>query len=196
MKTKFSLVIALLYGIIFTVSCSMNDRSKNEFVYIDLKSKSDKSWVELQSSRTLKNPKGSSENLKVVNVAMTHLKSHGMDSNTVLAISDAILSQLSNSNTIALIERTQMDEIIQEQGFQNSGACAESECAVELGKILSVEKMLIGSVGKIENLYSLSVRIVDVETGAVDKSVNQNYTGNIEGVLNDLVPSACSELLK
>ena len=59
-----------------------------------------------------------------------------------------------------------MEEILTEQGFQLSG-CTSSECAVEAGKLLGVEKMIGGSVNKLGNLYTLFIRKIDVESGEI-----------------------------
>ena len=45
--------------------------------------------------------------------------------------------------------------MLKEQGFQQSG-CVSSECAVEAGKLLGVDQIVTGSIGKIGSYYTVS----------------------------------------
>jgi hypothetical protein len=65
------------------------------------------------------------------------------------------------------VERNQMHSILNEQGFQQTG-CTDQECAVKIGKLLSAQKILMGSVSKVGMQMVINVRIVDVEKGTVD----------------------------
>ena len=86
------------------------------------------------------------------------------------------------------MERSQMDKILKEQAFQSSGNCDQSECAVEIGKLLSVDRMIVGSVGRIGDLYTVQARILDVQTGEIVFSANQDHEGKIEGLLSKALP--------
>ena len=61
-----------------------------------------------------------------------------------------------------VVERSQMDKIFEQFEIQNLG-CTDVSCAIELGKMLNVEKIIIGSVGLVGKTYSISIRIVDLE---------------------------------
>ena len=77
-----------------------------------------------------------------------------------------------------VIERSEMKRILDEQGFQMTG-CTDVSCAVEAGKILNVERIIIGSVSIIDKkTYSISARMVDVETGEIIAPADYLYTGN------------------
>jgi hypothetical protein len=76
-----------------------------------------------------------------------------------------------------------MESILQEQGFQLSG-CTSTECAVEAGKLLGVEKMVTGSVGKIGDLYNINIRLFDVGTGQIENTVSHKHEGSVEDLLD------------
>ena len=63
-----------------------------------------------------------------------------------------------------IVERTQMNAIFKEQGLQMTG-CTDQECAVQAGKLLSANKILIGEIGIVEKTIIITIRIVDVERG-------------------------------
>ena len=56
-----------------------------------------------------------------------------------------------------------MKDLLEEQRFQITG-CVEQACAVEIGRLLGARKMVIGSVGKVGDTFTVSLRMVDVET--------------------------------
>ena len=53
---------------------------------------------------------------------------------------------------------------MKEQTVQQSG-CADTSCAVELGKLLSADKILVGTLNKLGDTYIINARIIDVEKG-------------------------------
>jgi hypothetical protein len=83
------------------------------------------------------------------------------------------------------MERGKMQEILKEQAFQQSGACNTDACAVEVGQLIGVEKMVAGSLGRVGKTYSIVLRLIDVKTGRVERSVTQDYTGAIDRLLTE-----------
>lgn len=128
-------------------------------------------------------------------VAVTSFEGRKVDSIDARTLSDALSDNLVRSNKVRVIERMQMNAILQEQGFQSSGACDNEECAVEIGKLLGVSRIVIGSVSKLGRVYSMSVRMVDVQTGEILKSSMRNSSGRIEELLTISVPELAQELV-
>lgn len=88
------------------------------------------------------------------------------DSNTSQTFSDTLKTYFVKTGKFTVLERTKMDEILKEQKFQLTG-CTTTECAVEIGKILNVNYIVISSLGKIANEYIINIRIVDIESSEV-----------------------------
>lgn len=102
--------------------------------------------------------------------------------NESAVLTDKLINQLANTNKYRVVERSQMQAILQEQEFQQTG-CTSSECAVDVGQILGVEKIVTGSIGKIGSLYSISLRMINVSTGEIERSSSVEQSGTIEDVL-------------
>lgn len=83
------------------------------------------------------------------------------------AVSEMIGTEMAKKGDLQIIERAQMGQIMEEQGLQMTG-CTDSTCAVQVGKLLSARKILIGTVSKLGNTFSIVSRVVDVEHGSVD----------------------------
>ena len=100
------------------------------------------------------------------NIAVSTLDAQNVSAGDAAVIADLLRSRLVRGGVFNVVEKSNMEKILQEQGFQNSG-CTNEECAVKLGRILNVQKMIVGSFGKLMNRYFINLRVVDVETGSV-----------------------------
>lgn len=129
-------------------------------------------------------------------VAVTALQAKGVPESDASVLTDNIADELLKSGKVRVMERSQMDRILQEQGFQQSGTCDTSECAVQIGRLLGIERIVVGSVGKLGETYSLSIRMVDVGTGEVLASSRQNHRGAIDDLLQRVVPQVVMELTR
>ena len=76
-------------------------------------------------------------------------------------------SVLSDIAGYSVVEREQMEKLFEEQKLQLSGLIDEAE-AVEIGKILSVQQLVVGSVGVLFDKIVVTIRLVNVETGEVE----------------------------
>ena len=97
-------------------------------------------------------------------------------------LSDRLRSELVNVNVYTVLERGEMNSILVEQGFNQTG-CTTSECAVEAGRLLGVQQMVAGDVGKIGDLLTIDVRVFNVETGEIVEAYQENYKGDAAGLL-------------
>jgi TolB-like protein len=129
-------------------------------------------------------------------VAVTPMQARGVSESDAAVLTENIADEFLKSGTVRVMERSQMDQILKEQGFQESGACDTSECAVEIGKLLGISQIVVGTVGKVGETYSLSVRMVDVATGEVRASSRLNHRGAIDEVLQKVVPKVVQELTR
>ena len=91
----------------------------------------------------------------------------GISKATVTTASEWITTEMINTKHFTVIERTAMNEILQEQAFSTTG-CTETSCAVKLGRLLSARKILIGSIAKWRKKIIINGRIIDVEKGVAE----------------------------
>jgi len=99
-------------------------------------------------------------------VAILDLEAKGVSDMEAGTISDRIRSEMFQTGKFTVLERSNMEEVLKEVGFQLSG-CTTSECMVRAGQILGVKRMVGGSVSRLGALYSISLRLIDVETSRV-----------------------------
>jgi len=128
-----------------------------------------------------------------MNIAVIDLDPTGISNNEAQFLSDRLRTELFETGKFQVVEREKMNSILQEQGFQQSG-CTSVECAIEIGQLLNVTVMVAGNIGKIEEIYSLSIRMIDVETGAIIRTATRDYEGKLSEVLTDVIPEISEEL--
>lgn len=106
-------------------------------------------------------PSYAGEKLKV---AVYDLEAYGVEESLAHSVSDLLRTELFRGGNFHVMERKQMEKILKEQKFQMSGAIGEEDI-VELGKILSVQLMAMGSMNRLGKKFILNIRLVDVEEG-------------------------------
>lgn len=123
-------------------------------------------------------------------IAVNELRAQNVDPGVAPLITDRLRSELVNTGSFAVLERDQMQEILKEQGFQQSGACNDEACAVQIGQILGVSHMVAGSIGQVGKVLTLSVRLIDVTTGRILHTVNTDCKCAVDEVLR----TSCREV--
>jgi hypothetical protein len=132
-----------------------------------------------------------------MNYAITPLTTgDGVSEGEASLITDRLRMEIFQTGMVEIMEREQMQQVLQEQGFQNSGVCDEEACLVQMGQLLGVERMISGSLGRLgKSMYMLNLRIIDVETGKLIAVESADARGGIENLV-DLLPEISQKLLK
>ena len=126
---------------------------------------------------------------------MVDFNGNNISDGEVKALTDRLRAELFKTKHFKVIEREMMQEVMKEQGFQQSG-CTTDECMVEIGRLIGVEKIIGGSISKVGNVYSVSSRIVNVETGEIEKSEVYDYIGEIGQLLTNGMREVAIGLVK
>jgi len=126
-------------------------------------------------------------------VGVLDLTSENVPAAELRLLSDRLRIELFNTGQFLVIERQRMEEILREQGFQQSG-CVATECVVEVGQLLGTQKMVAGSVGRVGEVYTISLRSINVETGAIERTAVKDCRCSLEEVLTRSIAEVAAEL--
>ena len=120
-------------------------------------------------------------------VAVMKFNAHNCPASLSRALTDMTAGRLYHSGLFMLLERSEMDLIIREQGYAEI-SCSDSGCAARIGRLLSVEKMIFGSVSRLDT-HKIEIRVINVRDGTVDFSFTSNAHNNsdFEGIISDAV---------
>jgi hypothetical protein len=117
---------------------------------------------------------------------MTIKGSSGISQDEADLLSDRLRAELFKTGAVDVMERDQMQAILKEQGFQQSGACTNEGCMVEIGQILGVQKLVTGSIGKLGKMHMMNMRVIDIKTAKITVTVSEDVKGDIEDVVERL----------
>jgi len=127
-------------------------------------------------------------------IAVIDFDARNISAGEVATLTDRFRDELTKTNRYTVIERGKMEEVLKEQGFQQSG-CASDECVVEVGQLIGVQQMVGGSIGKVGNVFTLSIRIIEVESGEIIQATNYDHIGDIGQLLMEGMEKAAQQLL-
>ncbi|MBO4700058.1 DUF1566 domain-containing protein [bacterium] len=75
-----------------------------------------------------------------------------------------------------MVERTQIDRVISEQGFQRS-SLTEAQM-VRIGEILNLSMIVIGDINVVAGEYNVDARVVNVESGVIIATDGESFRGS------------------
>jgi TolB-like protein len=132
---------------------------------------------------------------KKINIAVLDFEARGgVSKEDAASLSDAFQGKIIETGEFVVVDRNRIKSILQEQGFQQSEACSQVECIVEVGKILKVEKMFAGTIGKVGRIYTVNVQLIDIATAQIIQNKSRNHSGEIEELLTDVIPELAGEM--
>ncbi len=120
---------------------------------------------------TCSSPAFSARQLRVV---VSELDANGVPQRVARVVSDHLRVKLIETRRFAVPEREKMEEILDEQAVgMHLGECFSQECAIEMGRLLQANKMVVGTVSLLNRTYSITVRFLDLETGTAEFSAEE-----------------------
>ena len=129
-----------------------------------------------------------------LNIAVIGLESNYLTEDEKTLLTDKLRLELISSSYFKVIERSKMNVVLEEQGFQNSG-CTSDECIVEMGKLIGVSQVLAGNVGILGESHVISLRLIEVETGELTGMIQLTSNGTVQELLTDGVPHIVYEII-
>jgi len=101
------------------------------------------------------------------NMAVVDLDSRNVSTVESAVVADYLRQEFVRSGKFSVVDRKNMELILKEQKFQQTGCTAEM-CAVKIGKILNVKMIVVGSLSKVNNKhFVINLNCIDVETAEI-----------------------------
>jgi len=124
-------------------------------------------------------------------ISISDLKStSGITKEEVVQLTSKLVNELVMTDAFEVIDRAKRDEILREQGFNVSGATDPSLNLIKIGKLLGVQKMIGGSIGKLGNVFSVDLQLLDVNTSRINLVFSREYTGDVSVLLGAMKEAA------
>ncbi|NOZ75496.1 MAG: hypothetical protein GXO90_09020 [FCB group bacterium] len=123
---------------------------------------------------------------KLSTVAVLDFEGRGITQMEAGTLTDRFTTELGNTGAVLLVARKEMNEVLQEQGFQQQSGCTTEECAAEIGAMLGVNNIVNGAIGKVGETYTIDAQMINVSTGATIKTVSKTYRGEVDGLITEI----------
>lgn len=126
-------------------------------------------------------------------VAVLKLDANGVTDSEARALSDRLRIEIFNAGVYEVMEREKMNRILDEMEFQLND-CTTDECAIEVGRLIGVKKIIAGSISKVGEYYTVSARLIDVETSKIEATAIEDIEGTLGQVLTRAMPSVAQKI--
>lgn len=125
-----------------------------------------------------------------VTIAVLDFQATNAPASDAAAITQFVRAAVVRAHRYLVVDKSNMDKILGEQAFQQTG-CTSQECAVKLGKILNVRKMVVGDYTIVGGIRYLTASLVDVETGQIENAAKEKgfSVSKIDETVDRLVSS-------
>lgn len=116
-------------------------------------------------------------------VAVLDFEVSGISVSEAKIIVDYLSARVLETGQFRVIDRSQREAILDEIEFSRSD-CVDTSCQLEIGKLLSANMIITGSIGLVGTKYILNIKLLRVETGEAIHSASSKYD-SLDDLLED-----------
>ncbi len=127
------------------------------------------------------------ETTKKSRIAILPPRSIGVSAEIVRRATSLIEVTLVRTKAYSVVSTTGRDQTLRAQETALAG-CGDERCAIELGRLLSTEKIVFGIIAALENTLIINFKIIDITTSKIIGNESARIAGNEE------LQTACAQL--
>jgi len=107
----------------------------------------------------------------------------GIDPTVTVPVTDKIVEELVNSGKFVVIDRANVEQILQEKEFQLSSGIVGNEEIRQAGEYLGADFVIVANASRVGSTYVISAKMIDVVTGEIAAQVSREKQGKIDVLL-------------
>jgi TolB-like protein len=107
----------------------------------------------------------------------------GTDPTVAGPVTDKIIEELIRSGKFVVLDRANVEQILQEKEFQLSSGIVRNEEVRQAGEYLGADLVIVSNVSRVGSTYVISARMVDVVTGEIVAQASSEKQGKIDVLL-------------
>jgi TolB-like protein len=119
-------------------------------------------------------------------VAVLPFQASGISNGEAELLMSRLNSELVKTNKFVVVERSRVDELLAEIGFQQTSVVTTIEYAAKVGRLLGAQYIITGNIGRIGETNVLETRMIEVSSGRIIRTTSNNFRGKIDGMLDIL----------
>ncbi|MFH1812176.1 MAG: PEGA domain-containing protein [Pseudomonadota bacterium] len=132
---------------------------------------------------------------QAMSFAVFDLRPTGVDAVTADNLTQILSVELKKVEGSSVVSRDDIKAMLQlEEQKAMLASCEETSCIAEIGGALGVDRIVVGSVGKLADSYVISLRLINPQQATVESRVTESFRG-VEDQLIRAVRHAGRKLL-
>ena len=92
-------------------------------------------------------------------------------------LADFLIDELNKSTELKIIEQEMSSEVEKQLDFANSDKCDQTQCHIPVGNLIAAQKLLASKLTRLDKVYVMSVRLIDIKKGVVEFTAKERITG-------------------
>jgi hypothetical protein len=127
--------------------------------------------------------------------AVLDLQAAGVDPAVATNLTQLLSTEIKRVEGASVLGRDDVQAMLQLEKDKNTLGCSDdAQCLAELGGALGVERLVVGTVGKLADSYVISLRLISTKRVSVENRITESYKGS-EGELLRAIRHAGRRLL-
>ena len=126
-------------------------------------------------------------------IAVLDLSSKSLPKSDVKAITGRLTQEIYKSGYYELVERSNLAKLFEEHKLNQSDITDKSD-AIKLGKVAGAQKILFGAVEKMDDVYIINIKLVNVETACIENMVSYEHDGKLKKLIKKGIAEIVNEL--
>jgi len=111
------------------------------------------------------------------------LMAPGLDPTVSVPVTDKIIEEMVNSGNFTVLDRANVEQILQEKEFQLSSGIVRNEEVRQAGEYLGADFVIVANASRVGSTYVMSARMIDVVTGEIALQYSSEKQGKIDVLL-------------
>ena len=94
-----------------------------------------------------------------------------------------LINEMNKSTTFKVIDLEMSDQVEKLLAFANSDKCEQTQCHIAVGNLIPAQKLLAGTLVRLNKTYVMSVRLIDIERNVVEFSAKEQMVGEADDLV-------------
>lgn len=116
-------------------------------------------------------------------VAVMPLRAQNIKADVAASLTQVVAQEFKNFQGFSVISQDDIKAMLALESDKQMLGCTDVSCIAEIGGALGVDYLVSGSVGKVDETYVVSLKMIDSSKVRVLNRVNQSFTGRASDLL-------------
>ena len=116
------------------------------------------------------------------------LEAKGPDAGEVDTLTESLCMEAGKLGRFEVLCPSEVKALLEHSADQRLMGCETADCVAQIGNLVSADLLVMGSIGKVDDTYTINVRLLDPKGSKVLGRAARSAEGQISGLLGQLGP--------